>query len=166
AKKARQSKYEVGKQYEAATIRVRNTAHHLEMMVIDMGRIWAKMINQYYTSPRKIFRLDAAADKLDVNIFTFPKGEDGKNIEFDYILTVQPDSMLPVDIQSQAERDMNLAQMEAIDPQTLLETLNHPKVDVIMKRLQERQQQQQQGQGGQIAPQSGAQQQAGQPVKF
>ena len=55
AKKARQSKYEVGKQYEAATIRVRNTAHHLEMMVIDMWRIWAKMINQYYTSPRKIF---------------------------------------------------------------------------------------------------------------
>lgn len=166
AKKARQSKYEVGKQYEAATIRVRNTAHHMEMMILDMGKIWAKMINQYYTDPRKIFRLNSETDKLDINIFNFPKGKDDKNMEFDYILTVQPDSMLPVDIQSQAERDMNLAQMGAIDPRTLLETLNHPKVDKIMERLQEMQQQQ--GEGGQsaIAPLSGAQQNAGQPAKF
>ena len=49
--------------------------------------------------------------------------------------------MLPVDIQSQVERDMNLAQMGAIDPRTLLESLNHPKVDVIMKRIKEMQQQ-------------------------
>ena len=170
SKKARQSKYEVGKQYEAATIRVRNTAHHMEMMIVDMGKIWAKMINQYYTDPRLIWRVNAETDKLDKNIFTFPQDSDGKNMDLDYVLTVQPDTMLPVDIQSQVERDMNLAQMQAIDPQTLLETMNHPKVTVIMERLKQmREEAQQQGGGqqpGQIAPQSGAQQGAGMPAKF
>lgn len=170
-KKARQSKYEVGKQYEAATIRVRNTAHHMEMMILDMGKIWAKMINQYYTDPRRIFRINSDANAMDVNVFNFPKNEEGENMDYDYILTVQPDSMLPVDIQSQVERDMQLAQMSAIDPRTLLETLNHPKVDKIMERLQEMQQQQGGGPGGPpgagpISPQSGAQQGAGQPAKF
>lgn len=169
-KKARQSKYEVGKQYEAATIRIRNTAHHMEMMMLDMGKIWAKMINQYYTDPRRIFGIDVDADKLNTNIFSFPKDTDGKNIDYDYILTVQPDSMLPIDIQSQAERDMNLAQMNAIDPRTLLESLNHPKADLIVERLQEMaQQQQQQGGGGSptgITPMTGSQQTAGQPAQF
>ena len=166
-KKSRQSKYEVGKQYEAATIRVRNTAHHLEMMMVDMGKIWTKMINQYYTSPRKIFRIDEASNKLNTRVFDFPK-EGGKNIDYDYIIAVQPDSMLPVDIQSQVERDMNLAQMDAIDPRTLLEGMNHPKVDLIVQRLAERQRQEAGGQeqANGIAPQSGAQQNAGQPVKF
>jgi len=74
---------------------------------------------------------------------------------------VQPDSTLPIDIQGQAERDMQLASMQAIDPRTLLESLNHPKVDAIMERLKEMQQQQQgqQGPGAQArtAPTKGTQ---------
>jgi len=161
AKRERQSKFEVGKQYEAATIRIRNTAHHIEMMMVDMGKIWAAMINTYYTSPRRIFRINASSNKMETSLFQLPKNAKGGKADLDYVIVVQPDSTLPIDIQGQAERDMQLASMQAIDPRTLLESLNHPKVDAIMERLKEMQQQQQgqQGPGAQArtAPTKGTQ---------
>jgi hypothetical protein len=151
AKTERQSKYEIGKQYEAGTIRIRNVAHHIEMMLVDMGRIWAKMINQHYIDPRRIYRIDEMTDELKTNLFQMPVNPEGKPFDFDYVVVVQPDTVLPVDLQSQAERDMLLLEKGMIDPRTLLESLNHPKVNQIIQRLQERDQQQaQMKQGAQM----------------
>ncbi len=148
-KAARQSKYEIGKQFEAATIRIRNVAHHIEMLFTDMGYIWTKMIKEHYKGPRAVFRLNEKTNKQDANIFNYPQNEDRSQMELEYILTVQPDSVLPIDIQSQAERDMNLAQMKMIDPQSLLEALNHPKSTQITQRLQAMAQQEAKMKGGQ-----------------
>jgi hypothetical protein len=153
AKSERQSKYEIGKQYEAGTIRIRNVAHHIEMMLVDMGRIWGKMINRYYTDPRRIYRINEETDKLQTSLFKMPVDNEGKPYDFDYVIVVQPDTTLPVDLQSQAERDLMLLDKGMIDPRTLLESLHHPKVDKIIKALEEMQQKQMQAkQGAQGAP--------------
>jgi len=101
-----------------------------------------KGIKHYYTKPRKIFSIDEGTGEQKVNGFQYPE----EGADFDFIVTVQPESMLPIDSQSQAERDMQLFQMGALDPQTLLETLRHPKVAEVMQRVQQMQAAQQQGQ--------------------
>lgn len=132
-KKERQTKYEIGKQYEAATVRIRNTAHHVESFLTDMVYTLIKAIKVYYNKPRKIFSVDEERGEQKVANFQYPEEAQ----DFDFIVTVQPESMLPIDSQSQAERDMQLFQMGALDPQTLLETLHHPKVADVMQRVQQ-----------------------------
>jgi hypothetical protein len=105
-----------------------------------------KAIKTYYSNmPRKIFSVNEETGEKKVANFQYPE----EATDFDFIVTVQPESMLPIDSQSQAERDMQLFQMGALDPQTLLETLRHPKAMEVMQRVQQMQAMQQQGQSPQ-----------------
>jgi len=137
AKRERQTKYEIGKQYEAGTIRVRNLAHHIESFLTEIALAVIRLIKKYYAEPRMIFRENQQTGNLEPVLFEYPKNEAGQNMDYDFIVTIQPDSMLPVDLQSQAERDMTLAQMNMLDPQTLLESLNHPRAQEVIQRLQQ-----------------------------
>lgn len=137
-KSERQTKYEIGKQYEAATIRIRNTAHHVERFLVKLAQTYIKALKIYYTgNPSKFYSLNEQEGTVESTVFQYPQGSDGSPLDYDFIITVQPDTMLPIDLQSQAERDMQLVQMGALDPITLLETLNHPRVQQVQQRLQQ-----------------------------
>ncbi|KKM00989.1 hypothetical protein LCGC14_1798940, partial [marine sediment metagenome] len=56
---------------------------------------------------------------------------------FDFDLEIQSDTTLPTDKQSRANLFLRLLQMQAIDPQSVLEQLQVPGVEEIMKRLKE-----------------------------
>jgi hypothetical protein len=137
SKKERQTKYEIGKEFEAATVRIRNTAHHVDSFIVGLGNINIKLFKMYYSKPRMVSRVNRETNALESNILEYPRDEEGHPLDYDFILTVQPESMLPVDHQSQAERDMRLFEMQALDPQSLLEGLRHPKVDQVMQRMQQ-----------------------------
>lgn len=142
-KRERQTRYEFGKQFEAATGRIRNTAHHVEQFIISLAHIFIEGVKKHYGSPRLIYDLDELTGTYNANIFEYPK----EWMDLDFIVTVQPESILPIDMQSQAERDMQLAQMNMIDPQTLLETLRHPKAHLVTQRMQDMAMAMQQAQG-------------------
>ena len=148
-KRERQTRYEVGKQFEAATVRIRNTAHHIELWLQDLAQIVIKAITIYYSNaPHTVYALDEQTGTFKSNLFQYP--EEAKN--FEYIVAVQPETMLPVDMQSQVQRDMELFQMHAIDPITLLETLRHPDLPEIKNRLQQMQPQMGQQPQGNTGP--------------
>ncbi|MGQ9610038.1 MAG: portal protein [bacterium] len=132
-KRERQTRYEISKQYESATTRIRNTAHHVEYFLINLAQVILKAIKIYYRVPRVISSIDEQKGTFNTTLFSYPEEAQ----DMDFIVTVQPETMLPVDIQSQVERDLQLFQMKAIDPITLLESLNHPKVRLIEERLRQ-----------------------------
>jgi len=143
-KRERQTRYEVGKQFEAATVRIRNTAHHIELFLEDLAQVIIKAIKVYYSNaPHNIYSLNEKGGTFKSNLFQYPEEAQ----DFEYIVSVQPETMLPIDMQSQVQRDMQLFQMNAIDPITLLETLQHPDLPEIKTRLQQMQPQGQQPQG-------------------
>jgi len=138
AKKERQSQYEIAKQYESGVIRQKGAAHNIESFLTDVGNVTIENIKRHWHQPRKIYAVNN--NKLNVNVFEYPRDENDEPIDYDFIVTIQPETMLPVDLQSQAERDMNLFQMtqgKFPDPQTLLESVHHPKIAQIMQRLKE-----------------------------
>ena len=133
-KRERQTRYEVGKQFEAATVRIRNTAHHIELWLQDLAQIIIKAIKVYYSNaPHPIYSLDERTGSFKTNLFQYPEEAQ----DFEYIVSVQPETMLPVDMQSQVQRDMQLFQMGALDPITLLETIRHPDLPEIQERLKQ-----------------------------
>ena len=149
-KRERQTRYEVGKQFEAATVRIRNTAHHIEFWLQDLAQVIIKAIKVYYSAaPHPIYSLNENEGTFKTNLFQYPQEAQ----EFEYIVSIQPETMLPVDMQSQVQRDMELFQMHAIDPITLLETLRHPDLPEIKDRLQQMMPQQPQGNTGAPMPQ-------------
>lgn len=137
AKKERQSQYEIARQYESGVIRQKGAAHNIESFLTDTGTVAIEYIKRNWEAPRKIYSADGGI--LNVNIFQYPRDENDKPIDYDFIVTIQPETMLPVDLQSQAERDMNLFQMtqgKFPDPQTLLESIHHPKREQILQKLE------------------------------
>jgi hypothetical protein len=141
-KRERETKYQVQKQFEAGTIRIRSAARNFEIALTRVCKIVIELIKLYYDDERAIIQVDDVKQTMRMSTFSYPRDEKtNKPLDYEYIVAIQPDSMLPIDWQSQAERDMQLFQMKAIDPQTLLETLNHPRAQAVIGRLQQMNQQ-------------------------
>ena len=119
AKKERETAFEVGKMLETATIRLRDRAGHIEEFIRQTGLNWMCLVSQNYKEPRPIWRIDNDTEEMVASTYEFPTTKDkitGKSepIEWEYDIVVQPDSTLPIDLNSKADLAMRLKERQVI----------------------------------------------------
>jgi hypothetical protein len=127
-KRERQSAFEIGKMMETATIRLRERAAHVEDFIRNVGLNCMYLVAKNYTEPRPVWSVNAQNNEMTMATYNFPKATNkitGKDepIQWEYDVVVQPDSMLPTDVNSMANTAMQLKQLGVIPNAEVLKQL-------------------------------------------
>ena len=127
-KRERQSAFEIGKMMETATIRLRERAAHVEDFIRSIGLNCMYLVSQNYTEPRPVWSVEQNTNQMSMATYNFPKSKNkitGKDepIQWEYDVVVQPDSMLPTDVNSMANTAMQLKQLGVITNEEVLKRL-------------------------------------------
>jgi len=128
AKRERQTGFEIGKMLETATIRLRERAGHVESFIRQIGLIIMQYVSKYYREPRPVWSIDQTTGEMVISRYEFPKqrnritGEE-EPIDWEYDIEVQPDSTLPIDLNSLANIAMRLKERQVITNKELLKRL-------------------------------------------
>jgi hypothetical protein len=136
-KSERQTGFEIGKMLETATIRLRERAGHVETFIRQIGLVCLKYMQLYYKEERDLWSINERTNELVVSEgFKFPTetkitGEDSA-VDFEFDIVVQPDSTMPMDLNSQANLAMQLKQMQVITNSELLKRLQYPDISAAM----------------------------------
>jgi len=128
AKRERETAFEIGKMLETATIRLRDRAGHIEEFLRQTGLIWMYLVSQNYREPRPVWHVDRETGDVVRNTYEFPRENNkitgqSEPIEWEYDIIVQPDSTLPVDLNSMADLAMRLKERGVISNEELLKQL-------------------------------------------
>ena len=128
------------------------TDDKLEFMKVSNSKNFTDEMMQPSPNPQNQEQVDTEQkDWEDYKKFLETFGEtDGVYADFD--LEIQTNSTLPMDKQSLANLFLRLAQMKIVDPQAVIEQLDIPKGEEIVKRMQQRAQQAMAAKGGGAAP--------------
>lgn len=128
SKRERQTGFEVGKMLETATIRLRERASHIEDFIRKIGLIIMQYVAKYYREPRPVWSIDKETGQMLISRYEFPKhrnritGEE-EPIDWEYDIEVQPDSTLPIDLNSLANLAIRLKERQVITNKELLKRL-------------------------------------------
>lgn len=133
-KRERQTGFEIGKMLETATIRLRERAGHIEEFLRQMGLRVLEYVKQYYTEGRDLWSVDERTQELVANTFEYPQEKDkitgeAKPVEYEFDIVVQPDSTLPMDLNSKADLAMRLKERQVISNAALLRHVNWPNME-------------------------------------
>lgn len=112
---------------DIAATRIRLKVRNMERSIEALGRIIIRLIQQYYTEPRIIAILGAGKD---VQWISF----DGTELKGDWDIVIGTGSTLPVSRTIRAEQALRLHQLGIIDNQAVLEAMDWPGREEIMRR--------------------------------
>ena len=128
------------------------TDDNLEFMKVSNSRAYTDQMMQPSQNPaNEQQEQQEQRDWEEYNKFLETFGEvDEVYANFD--LQIETNSTLPMDKQSLANLFLRLAAMKVVDPQAVIEQLNIPKGEEIIKRMEQRQQQAMAVKGGGAAP--------------
>ncbi|HYE78819.1 MAG TPA: hypothetical protein VEI97_12615, partial [bacterium] len=113
---------------QIGNIRVRQRAHNLRVGLEDMGRLMLALIQQFYTTQRMI-RVSGSAG----NIYWVPFDQHAARGDWD--LHVEVDSMMPGTRAARAQQAIQLYQLQLLDKRAVLETIEWPDREKILRRL-------------------------------
>jgi len=140
SKKERQTGFEIGKMLETATLRFRERAAHIENFIRQMGLICMQFVSKYYTEPRPVWSVDSRTGEMVIGRYEFPRtknkitGEE-EPIDWEYDIEVQPDSTLPVDLNSLADIAMRLKERGVISNTELLRRIHLPHWEALPDQI-------------------------------
>ena len=130
----------------AAQAIVRLRARALESMHTRIGRKLISRIFQFY-EPEKIFEvLKARASKFDTQIQEIeselikPINKRKEGAWMDVVFTIEPGSSLQLARQQRRSESINLRKMQVIDDRALLEDLQYPHREDVLKRTEAKRQ--------------------------
>jgi len=137
-KAERQTGFEIGKMLETATIRLRERAGHVENFIRSNGLIDLQFMKNYYKEERDLWFIDERTNEMVVAPeFKFPENDskitgESSPVDYEFDIVVQPDSTMPIDINSMANLAMQLKQMGVITNQELLKRLQYPDIGAAL----------------------------------
>lgn len=142
SKTERQTGFEIGKMLETATIRLRERAGHVEEFIRQIGLISMEYVKKNYTEERDVWHVDESSQEIVANTFKYPtehNGITGENVpvEYEFDIVVQPDSTLPIDLNSMADLAMRLKERGVITNQELLKRLHYPDLGAALPDMVE-----------------------------
>ena len=111
-----------------ANTRIRTKARNLEQSLEDIGRIMISHIQQFYTTPRMIRIM---GNNGQASFIPF----DGKMLRGDWDLHIEAGSTMPQTKAVRAQQAIQLYQMKAIDVQALLDCVEFPDKEAVLRRM-------------------------------
>jgi len=135
-KKERQTGFEVGKMLETATIRLRERAGHIENFLRQDGLITLQFMKNFYTEERDLWYVNEKNNIVSVNKFRYPVEsritDEEAPVDYEFDVIVQPDSTLPMDLNSMADLAMRLKERGVITNKELLKRVHYPDLDAAL----------------------------------
>jgi hypothetical protein len=138
AKSERQTGFEIGKMLETATIRLRERAGHVESLIRQIGLACLEYVKNNYKEERDVWFVDQEKNEMVANTFRWPteekKGLTGEDVPVDYEfdIVVQPDTTLPIDLNSQADLAMRLKERGVISNAEVLKRVRYPDLSAAL----------------------------------
>ena len=137
AKSERQTGFEIGKMLETATIRLRERAGHVESFIRGIGLICLEYVKRNYKEERDVWYVDQEKNEMVANTFRYPQekskitGEDVP-VDYEFDIVIQPDTTLPIDLNSQADLAMRLSERGIISNAEVLKMVRYPHMEAAL----------------------------------
>ena len=126
----------------------KKTDDNLEFMKVSNSKAYTDQMMQPSQNPQTEQQQQQEKQDWDAYKEFLETFGDVDEVYADFDLQIETNSTLPMDKQSLANLFLRLAAMKVVDPQAVIEQLNIPKGEEIIKRMEQRQQQAMAAKGG------------------